>query len=187
MANTDFECPELVNVLNGEQCGENFAGIGNFIYVGLKSDLDTTGLTMDGCTYKGFKLKDNAYLYKVDCEDEKNKITGSSLGYRGGFKMSGEWSANLVNKVTSLLGRAVNNLDIFIIAPDGDLWQFMYDKNRRVKFDADGITTDTGAATSDAREFALKPTLQPVKYPNIYVEEPTDKKFAEMVKPESAA
>lgn len=178
---TQVECPELVNVLNGEQCGENFAGIGNFLYIGLKSDLDTTGLTLEGCTYSGFKLKEGKFLYKLDCEDEKNKVTGSSLGFRGGFKMSGEWSANLVNKATSLFGRAVNNLDIFLIIPDGDMWQFMYDPNRRVKFEADGITTDTGAATSDSRTTSLKPTLGPVKFPNIYVEEP-DEKFASLVK-----
>lgn len=61
------------------------------------------------------------------------------------------------------------------------MWQFMYDPNRRVKFEADGITTDTGAATSDTRSFGLKPTLGPVKFANIFVEEPTEK-FSTMVK-----
>lgn len=170
MAN-EVVCQELVEVLNENQCGENFAGVASSVYFFVKSDLKAP-LTLTECTYSAPTFNEGKGLYKLDCGEEKNKITGGSLGFRGGFKLTFDMTADLVNKATSILGRAVNNLDIGIIVEDGSVSQIMYDPQRRVKFDADGIQTDTGAQTSDERTMHLVANLGPVKYPNLFVETP---------------
>ena len=168
----EVACPEFVEVLNENQCGENFAGVSSSVYFFVKSDLEAP-LTLTDCTYSTPKFKSGKGLYKLDCGEDKNKITGTSLGYRGGFRQTFDMTADLVNKATSLLGRAVNNLDIGIIIEDGSVSQIMYDPQRRVKFDNDGIQTDTGAQSSDERTLHLVATLGPVKYLNLFVETPS--------------
>lgn len=166
-----MDCPNLLEVLNENQCEENFAGVSSVVYIGLKADLSAP-MTLEGCTYSAPTFKEGKGLYKLDCEEEKNKIQGGSLGYRGGFKQTFDMTTRLVNKATSLLGRAINNLDVFFIVEDGDDTQIMYDPQHRVKFDADGIASDTGAAASDERSTHMVATLQPVKYMNLFVTKP---------------
>lgn len=168
-----MDCPELLEVINENQCEENFAGVSSTVYIGLKSDL-AAPLTLTDCTYSTPTFKSGKGLYRLDCEEEKNKIQGSSLGYRGGFKQTYDMTTCLVNKATSMLGRALNNLDVFFIIEDGADTQIMYDPQHRVKFAADGISSDTGAATSDERISHYVAQLAPVKYKNLFVEKPED-------------
>jgi len=163
------ECPTLDHITNDEQCLENFAGLGSVLYVGVKGDLSEK-MTLTDNVYSEPKFKSAKGLYRIDCKDESNKITGGSLGRRKGFKLTGTFVLEAVNKVIAKTGRALNNLDLFFIVPDGEEYQIMYDPIRKIVFDADGIQSDTGAAAADDRTTTLTGTLQPVKYMNMYVD-----------------
>lgn len=166
-------CPTLTDVLNADQCNENYAGVAQTAYFFVKSDLSAALSEING-TYSTPSFKSGKGLYKVDCKEESNKIEGGSLGFRKGFKITATIVAELVNAATAKLGRAINNLDIGIIVKDGDVSQILYDPDHKIKFDADGIKTDTGAAAADDRTTTLSATLSPVKYPNLYVTEPSE-------------
>ena len=166
-------CPELVDVLNENECLENFAGLGTDIYIGLKSEL-TAPLTATDNSYSTPSFTSGKGLYKVQCADEKQQIKGSSLGRRKGFELTCTFVVDSVNPAAGKLARAINNNDIFIIAKDGDVSQIIYDPNRKVKFDSGAITTDTGAAASDDRITTYEAKLSPVSYPNLYVTEPSE-------------
>lgn len=169
MANT---CPELLDVLAAEECLENLAGLGTDVYVGLKSELEAPLILTDN-EYSTPTFKSGKGLYKVQCKEDSQQIQGSSLGRRKGFELTCNFVLESVNKLTSKLGRALNNLDIFIIAIDSDESQIMYDPNRKITFDNGGIASDTGAAASDERQMTCAAKLSPVKYPNLYVKAPT--------------
>lgn len=79
------------------------------------------------------------------------------------------FTLDVVNQIAAKLGRAFNNLDLFFIIPDNDVYQIVYDPNRKVMFDTDGIASDTGSAPEDDRTTVYTATLSPVKYPNLYV------------------
>lgn len=161
-------CPTLEHILNSDQCTENLAGLGQVIYVGVKSDLSAPMTATDN-VYSAPTFKAGKGLFKIECADETQGITGGSLGYRKGFKQTLEFAIDAVNKIIAKTGRALNNLDLFFIVPDGEEYQIMYDKNRKCKADADGIQTNTGKAASDARQTTCTFTLQPVNYANYYV------------------
>lgn len=162
-------CPTLEHILNSEQCFENLAGIGEVVYVGVKGDLSAP-MTLTGCVYSTPTFKTGKGLFQIDCKEESNKIDGSSLGYRKGYKQTITFIIDAVNKIISKTGRALNNLDLFFIVPDGDGWQIMYDPYRKCKADADGIQTTTGAAAADERTTTCTFTLQPVNFPNFFVD-----------------
>ncbi len=166
-------CPQLVDVLNEDECLENLAGLGTDIYIGLKSEL-TAPLTATDNSYSTPSFTSGKGLYKVQCADEKQQIKGSSLGRRKGFELTCTFVVDSVNPAAGKLARAINNNDIFIIAKDGDVSQIIYDPNRKVKFDSGAITTDTGAAASDDRITTYEAKLSPVSYPNLYVAEPSE-------------
>lgn len=168
-------CPQLVDVLNEDECLENLAGLGTDIYIGLKSEL-TAPLVATDNTYSTPAFATGKGLYKVQCADEKQQIKGSSLGRRKGFELTCTFVVDSVNPAAGKLARAINNNDIFIIAKDDDVSQIIYDPSRKVKFDSGAITTDTGAAASDDRITTYEAKLSPVYYPNLYVTEPTDEK-----------
>lgn len=162
-------CPTLEHILNADQCNENLAGLAEVFYVGIKSELAAPMVATDN-VYSEPTFKAGCGLYKFECADETQGIIGGSLGYRKGFKQTFEAAIDAVNKVVAKTGRALNNLDLFFIVPDGDEHQIMYDPNRKCKADADGIQTNTGKAAADERQTTLAFTLQPVKYPNFYVD-----------------
>lgn len=162
-------CPTLSHVTNAEECFENLAGLGAVAYLFLKEDL-AAKLTMQDNVYSGLSFKSGKGLYKIECKDESNKIEGESLGRRKGYKQTVTLVLDSVNRVISKLSRGLNNLDFGIIVPDDDEYQIMYDPNRKIVFDSGGIKTDTGAAAADERTTTLTATLQPVRYPNIYLE-----------------
>ena len=162
-------CPTLEHILNADQCTENFAGLGEVVYVGVKGDL-TAPMTATDNKYSSPTFKSGKGLFKIECADETQGITGSSLGYRNGFKQTFEFAIDAVNEIIAKTGRALNNLDLFFIVPDGDNYQIMYDRNRKCKADTDGIQSNTGKAAADNRQTTCTFTLQPVKYPNFFVE-----------------
>lgn len=167
-------CPTLSDILASNECLENFAGLGSVVYVGLKEDL-AAPLTLTDNTYSTPTFKVGKGLYRFDCKDDSQKIEGSSLGRRKGFAITGTLVLEAVNKLISKTGRALNNLDLFLIFPDGEDAQIMYDPNKKCVADSDGIKTDTGAAASDDRTSTIVYKLQPVKFPNLYVTPPTEK------------
>lgn len=50
--------------------------------------------------------------------------------------------------------------------------QIIYDPKRKVKFDSGAITSDTGTTPDSDRHTSFAAKLSPVKYLNLYVEEP---------------
>lgn len=164
----DITCPTLDHILNEDQCNENLAGLGQVVYVGVKSDLSAPMTATDN-VYSKPTFKAGKGLFKIECADETQGITGGSLGYRKGFKQTLEFAIDAVNKIIAKTGRALNNLDLFFIVPDGEDYQIMYDKNRKCKADTDGIQTNTGKAAADARQTTCTFTLQPVMFSNYYV------------------
>lgn len=165
----EVTCPTLEHILNADQCNENLAGLGEVVYVGVKADL-AAPLTATDNVYSEPSFKAGKGLFKIECADETQGIIGGSLGYRKGFKQILEFAIDAVNKIIAKTGRALNNLDLFFIVPDGEEFQIMYDPNRKCKADADGIQSNTGKAAADERQTTCTFTLQPVKYSNYYVE-----------------
>ena len=165
-------CPQLVDILNENECLENLAGLGSDVYIGLKSELKSPLAATDNL-YGTLEFESGKGLYKVQCKDDSQQIQGSSLGYRKGFELTCTFVVDSVNPAASKLARAINNRDIFIIAKDGTYSQIMYDPDRKVKFDSGGIKTDTGAKPEDDRTTTFEAKLSPVNYANLYVTEPT--------------
>lgn len=162
-------CPTLEHILNADQCNENLAGLGEVVYVGVKADLAAPLVATEN-VYSEPVFKTGKGLFKIECADETQGITGGSLGYRKGFKQTLEFAIDAVNKIIAKTSRVLNNLDLFFIVPDGDEYQIMYDPNRKCKADADGLQSNTGKAAADERQTTCAFTLSPVKYMNYFVE-----------------
>ena len=165
----EITCPSLINYRAGDECLENLAGLGEVAYLGLKSDLETP-LTATDNVYSMPTFKSGKGLYRVDLRENSQKIAGSSQGKRKGFQLTATLIFDAVNKKTSKIARALNNLgDLFIIMPDGDDNQIMYDPNKKLHADNGGITTDTGDTPDSDRIMTANLILGPVKYPNLFV------------------
>lgn len=167
------QCPTLKNILAEDACTENYAGLASKVFLGLKSDLKAA-LTLDDetATYSVPEMKEGKFLYMLECKEDNQQIEGSSLGKRKGFALTFNAVLEAVDKKTAVVARALNNLDLFIIAQDGEDYQIMYDPTRKVTFENDGIKTDTGKAASDDRQVTMAAKLSPVKYPNLFVTAP---------------
>lgn len=168
MAEVTSECPTLTDYLEGEQCHDNISGVSPNIYIALKGDLEAP-LVLTGCTYSEPKFKAGKGFFKLECKDESNKIEGSLLGANKGNKLTINAVIDAVNSETALLSRGLANLKWFAVVKDGEKWQIMYDPERKIKVDNDGIKTSTGAASSDERTTTITATLQPVPFINLYV------------------
>ena len=119
-------------------------------------------------------FKSGKGLKKFDLKEESQKIASESQGKRKGFNQTATLVFDAVNRKTAVIARALNNLgDLFIIFPDGDDNQIMYDPNKKIRIDQGGATTDTGAAASDDRISTVNFILGPVKYPNLFVTAPS--------------
>ena len=161
-------CPTLDHILTSELCTENFAGVGSVVYVGLISDLSAP-LTAEKELYSEPVFSEGKGLYKIDCKEETSAISGASLGANKGFRQSLNFTVEEVTPRLSQLARAMNNRQMFFIVPDGDDYQILYSPTRKIKPAADAITSNTGAAATDARETTFAYTLGPVEYMNNYV------------------
>lgn len=166
-------CPTLMHYSAAEECLENLAGLGEVVYIGLRGDLSSPMTATDN-TYATPAFKAGKGLYKFDLKEEAQKIAGESQGKRKGYNITGTMVFDGVDKKTSKILRALNNLDWFAIFPDpsGEA-QIMYDPNKKIRIDQGGATTDTGAAASDDRISTVNFILGPVKYPNLFVTAPS--------------
>ena len=180
-------CPSLINYSAGDDCLENLAGLGEVAYLGLRSDL-TAPLTATENVYSGLAFKDGKGLVKVDLKENSQKIEGSSNGKRKGYNLTATLVFDAVNRKTSLLSRALNNLsDLFIIMPDGDDIQIMYDPNKKVRADQGGITSTTGDTPESDRITTANLILGPVKYSNLFLELPNGTTLDELVVDDSSS
>lgn len=169
MADT-AKCPTMINYNASDECLENLAGLGEVVYVGHKSDLEAP-LTATDDTYSMPKFKTGKGLKKLDLRENSQKIAAESQGKRKGFNQTATLVIDAVNRTTSMIARAFNNLgDLFLIFPDGDDNQIMYDPNKKLHADSGGITTDTGDTPDSDRIMTANLILGPVKYPNNFVE-----------------
>lgn len=126
-------CPTLNHYLAADECLENLAGLGEVVYVGLKSDLSAP-LTADDNTYSTPAFSGTGKgLYKFELKEEAQKIAAESQGKRKGYNITGTMVFDGVDKKTSKILRALNNLDWFAIFPDpsGDA-QILYDPNKKI-------------------------------------------------------
>lgn len=165
-------CPTLQHCLKENDCLENLAGLGNVAYCFLKSDLSAP-LTRTGTKYSTPAFKSGKGLFKFELQDQMQGIVGESLKKRQGFKQTFEGAFEAVNEIISKTARALNNLDVCFIVPDNEKFQIMYDPYHDVKFEDGGIRTDTGKASSDERQTTFSATLEPVMYPNFWVDAPS--------------
>jgi len=166
-------CPTLMHYSAAEECLENLAGLGEVVYIGLRGDLSAP-LTATDNTYAAPAFAGTGKgLYKFDLKEESQKIAAESQGKRKGYNITGTIVFDGVDKKTSKILRALNNLDWFAIFPDpsGDA-QILYDANKKIRIDQGGATTDTGAAAADDRISTVNFILGPVKYPNLFVTAP---------------
>ena len=162
-------CPTLSNYSAGDECFENLAGLGEVAYVGRKSDLEEPMVATDN-EYSMPKFKAGKGLVKYDLKENSQKIDGESQGKRKGFNLTCTMVFDAVNKKTAKEARALNNLsDLFIIFPDGEDNQIMYDQNKKIRADQGGITTTTGDTPDSDRITTASLILGPVKYPNLFV------------------
>ena len=174
-------CPSLINYSAGEECLENLAGLGEVAYLGLRSDLSAPLAAAEN-VYSGLAFKDGKGLVKVDLKENSQKIEGSSNGKRKGYNLTATLVFDAVNRKTSLLSRALNNLgDLFVIMPDGDDIQIMYDANKKVHADQGGITSTTGDTPDSDRITTANLILGPVKYSNLFLELPEGKTLDQLV------
>ena len=174
-------CPILNNYSAADECLENLAGLGEVAYVGLRSDLKNP-LTLTGNAYSGLDFKDGKGLVKFDLKENSQKIEGSSNGKRKGYNLTATLVFDAVNRKTSLLTRALNNLgDMFIVIPDGDDVQIMYDPNKKIHADSGGITTTTGDTPDSDRITTAALILGPVKYGNLFLDLPVGKTLDDFV------
>ena len=163
-------CPTLINYNAADECMENLAGLGEVAYLGLRSDL-AEPLTANDNVYSGLAFKDGKGLVKLDLKEDSQKIDGSSNGKRKGFNLTATLVFDAVNRKTSLISRALNNLgDLFIIMPDGDDIQIMYDANKKIHADSGGITSATGDTPDSDRITTAALILGPVKYSNLFLD-----------------
>jgi len=174
-------CPTLINYNASDECLENLAGLGEIAYVGRRSDLKAP-LTLTDNVYSGLDFKDGKGLVKFDLKAESQKIDGSNNASRKGYNLTATLVFDAVNRKTSLLTRALNNLgDMFIIMPDGDDIQIMYDPNKKIHADSGGITTTTGDTPDSDRITTAALILGPVKYGNLFLDLPAGKTLDDFV------
>lgn len=180
-------CPSLINYNAADECQENLAGLGEVAYLGLRSDLSAP-LTAAENVYSGLAFKDGKGLVKVDLKENSQKIEGSSNGTRKGYNLTATLVFDAVNRKTSLISRALNNLgDMFVIMPDGDDIQIMYDPNKKVHADKGGITSTTGDTPDSDRITTANLILGPVNYSNLFLDLPEGKTLDQLVVDDSSS
>lgn len=163
-------CPTLAHLKQNSLCAEQFAGLGDIAYVFLKDDL-TAEPTVDA-TIKGFTaltFKEGKGAYQIDCKIDSDKIEGESLGKRKGFKNTLTLVIDRVDAETSGLMRAINNLEVGFIVPDGEDYQILYNPKRRLEIT---IKSDTGAKTDDDRNTTITAVSKPDFYPHMRLPAP---------------
>lgn len=168
----EVTCPTMESILKENECLENLAGVSADVYVGIKSEL-AAPLTATDNEYSTPAMAVGKQMYKIQGKNEAQKISFSSLGPRKGYDLGITIVIESLNKTFSKVGRALNNLDLFFVVKDGDESLIMYDPNRRCEAADGGIAGDTGDTADSDRQATCEFHLKPVKYPLLYVKEPS--------------
>jgi len=163
-------CPVLGHLKQVDLCAEDFGGLGDKIYLFNPADLSAPP-TIDGTLpgYTALTFTAGKGCYEVDCDIDNNKIEFEALKERGGFKRTLTIGIDRADSATSILMRAVNNLNIGAIVPDGDKFQILYNPNRKLKKTIKG---DTGAKPEDKRNTTVTLESQQDLFPIMYVTGP---------------
>ena len=159
-------CPEIKDILAANECLENFGGLGNYVYVFKKSDLKAP-LKAEKNIYPALSSESfntGKGLYKFECKEGSQGHTFESLGRRNGYKQQLDYMLESVNAESAEVARALNNLDLGYIIPDGDKSIIVYDSQHKFEYPSGGIKGDTGKKAEDDRQVALSGTLQPTAY-----------------------
>lgn len=167
---TSLACPVLDHLKQADLCAEEFGGLGDKIYLFNPADL-TAPPTIDG-TLPGFvalTFKEGKGCYEVDCDVDTNKIEFELQKERGGYKRTLTIGIDRADSATSILMRAVGNLNLGAIVPDGDKFQILYNPNRKLKKTIKG---DTGAKPEDKRNTTITLESQMDLFPIMYVPGP---------------
>ena len=177
MANTN--CPTLKDFLLGDDCSENFGGMGTTVYVFKRKDLVSGALELvkvDNVTQEAtYKFKDNPIvvggrIWKFECKRESQQVKGESQGFRKGFIITATFVIEAVNEKSSEIARALNTGDLgFIILDNNGTCQLIFDDTQRCEIESGGLTTDTGAAATDNRVMTVNVKLGPVAHPNYFL------------------
>lgn len=173
MAN-NANCPAMGNILRGEQCFEHLAGLGNKVYVGIVSDLESP-MTATENVYSGLTFKAGKGLYRIDGKKESQKYGWSSLGFQRGYELTGTFVHEVTNAESAVVDRALNTRECFFIFVDDDQYLILYDPNRSVEADSGGIAGDTGDTADSDRQTQYEFKLRSQKYTRLYVELPQGK------------
>lgn len=172
------QCPVLLDISNEDQCLENFAGLGTVGYFFMKDDIDKSKLVANKNVYAWAEdtFKEGKGFFRVELKTGSQSFSGASLGQNKGFSITGQQIIQVVNEKVAQFCRALNNTDWGLVIADGESgWQILYSPTYKVTMDANAVQTATGSQASDDRVTTLAPVLQPVKYPNLFVEFPEGK------------
>jgi hypothetical protein len=180
-------CPTLGDSLRGSQCTENFAGLGSNVYVGRQSDL-TGKLSLDlsgdyPCVYEAPAFKAGKGLVKLECKNEGQKYEFESNGIGKGYKLTGTFVIDRINKEVSSILRGLNNFrDLFVIFYDNDKgWLVLYDPEYPVQAESGGISGGSGDTADSDREVTCAFVLNKSLYPFLYIKTPEDKTWDDLL------
>ena len=177
-------CPTLSSFLVGDQCEENFAGMGMVVYAFERNQVNTALLkksSSDDSIYEVQKsnnagiqtfLNANHYAVKFECKRESQQVQGESQGERKGFIITANFVIEAVDENTAKIARALNMKDLaYILVENGSKKpQILYDKVQRCQIESGGLTTDTGLAATDDRQMSVSIKLGPVSHPNFFLD-----------------
>lgn len=167
--------PALKNLKRGARKTEKFAGVGAYVLFFLKEDLASEPVLVPDGSYPGYEaliFKEGKGAYRVDCKPDSNKVTSKSLGQNKGFENSVNLILDRNDAESSILMRAINNLDFGVAIPDGDDFQLLYHPQIPCKIEAGGITTDTGDKADSDRQVTIAVSCARQIYANQRVKGP---------------
>lgn len=159
---------DLMNVGADNTCVENYAGVGNTIYLYKHSDLTTPPEYDDesaGFTAASFAFGQGKGFYQVKIEAGTGQVTSSSNGLSKGFSnvLTGRVSRDM--ETMSLLARTLNNTQEWgAMVPDGQGSYYVVDGGEYgTVFE---LASDTGTTPDSENGHTLTITGSPMKYPH---------------------
>ncbi len=167
-------CPEIKDILAGNECLENFGGLSVNVYIFNKADLKAP-LKAEKNVYPALtseSFNTGKGLFKFECKESSQGHTFESLGRRKGFKQQLDYVLESVNAESAEVARALNNLDLGYIIQDGEKSIIVYDPQHKFEYASGGIKGDTGKKADDERQVELSGSLQPTAYGRYEITEP---------------
>lgn len=182
-------CPTIGDSLRGDQCTENFAGLGSNVYIGRASDLtgklslQLTDSAAYPCVYGAPTFKAGKGLVKLECKNEGQKYEFESNGQGKGYKLTGTFIIDRLNKEVSSILRGLNNFrDLFVIFYDNDKgWLVLYDPEYPIQAESGGISGGSGDTADSDREVSCAFVLNKSLYPFLYIDTPEGKTWDDLL------